>query len=491
MMASNNSAGSAFQAIASSLCELGITTEAKKKDDDASQKESRSNNHVQDFFQNVWQTQPAIFRSCHDACANKDCPLFKAVRMEWDDVAQMLHHCRESPSHAPLFFQNGKPITDPETTYANNPHAAYLDGCSIIVNHADFHHPVIANLCNSLQETFPHVYANTYLSPPDSHAVNAHADDRDVLVVQLLGSKTWKVYRKVPIQYPFENEQVGKNGLGVDPSVFAGGLCFDDEEITLSAGDVLYMPRGFVHEASTHTQTATMTTTNNEAIEPSFHITLALATHDWCIASILSDTIRNTLIDNPEFRKALPIGPCSEYSGGSQCEVDNFLKQQLESAMSLIQTNVTSGLLHEQMTKKYSMHNSRAGELRRNITSRKRPIEDQAEDNCVGYYAACRLTLNSVVRASSVEERNRVVLEEGRLRGLTVREETMQSLMTIVAMMKEKSSLEIRVKDLRSIAPTESMSMCSNQFICDFTLLSFARCCVELGAMAVVKEAEA
>ena len=317
-MASKNSVGSAFQAIASSLCELGITTEAKKNDDDASQKESRSNNHVQEFFRNVWQTQPAIFRSCQDACANKDCPLFKAVHMEWDDVAQMLHHCRESPSRAPLFFQNGNPITDPETTYANNPHAAYLDGCSIIVNHADFHHPIIANLCNSLQETFPHVYANTYLSPPDSHAVNAHADDRDVLVVQLLGSKTWKVYRKVPIKYPFENEQVGKNGLGVDPSVFAGGLCFEDEEITLSAGDVLYMPRGFVHEASTHTQTATTTTTNG-AIEPSFHITLALATHDWCIASILSDTIRNTLIDNPEFRKALPIGPCSEY-GGAQCE---------------------------------------------------------------------------------------------------------------------------------------------------------------------------
>ena len=157
--------------------------------------------------------------------------------------------------------------------------------------------------------------------------------------------------------------------------------------------------------------------------------------------------------------------------------------------MSLIQTNVTSGLLHEQMTNKYYMHNSRAGELRRNITSRKRPIEDQAEDNRVGYYAACRLTLNSVVRASSVEERNRVVLEEGRLRGLTVREETMQSLMTIVALMKEKSSLEIRVKDLRSIAPTESISMCSNQFICGFTLLSFARCCVELGALAVVKGA--
>lgn len=487
-MTTKSSAGTAFHAIASSLCELGVSLkEAKTEEDDASQEEPTptSNNHVQEFFQNVWQTQPAIFRSCQNACVGKDCPFYKAVHMEWDDVAQMLHHCRESPSHAPLFFQNGNPVTDPATTYANNSHAAYLDGCSIIVNHADFHHSILANLCTSLQQTFPHVYANTYLSPPDSHAVNAHADDRDVLVVQLLGRKTWKVYRKVPIQFPFQNEQVGKNGLDVDPSVFAGGLCFDDKEITLSAGDVLYMPRGFVHEASTHTQNASRSI--DEAIEPSFHVTLALATHDWCIASLLSDTTRKTLIANPQFRKALPIGPCSEY-GGSQSDVDSFFKQQLDSAMSLIQTNVTSGLLQEQLTNKYSMHNSRADDFRRNITSRKRPIQDLAKDDRVGYNAACRLTLESVIRASSTEERNSVVLEEGRLRGLTVREDTMQFLMTIIGIMKAKPSMESAVKELRSIAAAGE-SICSNPMICDFTLLSFARCCVELGALAVVTEA--
>jgi ribosomal protein L16 Arg81 hydroxylase len=478
-MASKSSSGSAFQAIASSLCELGIGTAEKKND--ASQKESRRNN-IQAFFQDIWQTQPAIFRSCGDASVDKDCPLSKAISMRWDDVAAMLHHCRES-SHAPLlFFQNGNPITDPTTTYANNPHAAYLDGCSIIVNHADFHHQIISNLCNSLQETFPHVYANTYLSPPDSHAVNAHADDRDVLVVQVLGSKTWKVYKEVPIEYPFEDEQVGKNGLDVDPSVF-GGLCFDDKEITLSAGDVLYMPRGFVHEASTHTQNVPTKILTNEVVEPSFHITLAIATHDWCIATILSDAIRKTLIDNREFRKALPIGPCSEY-GGSQNEM-NVLKQQLDNAMSLIQSNVTTELLHEQLTNKYAMHNARAGQLRLNITTRKRPIEEQAED-CVGYFAACRLILDSVVRASSAEERSSVVLQ-GRLRGLTVREETMQTLMTTIGMMKEMPSLKIRVKDLLNIATIDE-SVCSNPMICNFTLLSFAKCCVELGALAVVKE---
>ena len=466
--------GAVFEAIASSPCEFGLSSPS------TSLKTDERKSYVEEFFQHVWQTQPAVFRSCHDACINHDCPLHKTVAMGWDSVAQMLHHCRESSSHSPLFFQNGNPISDPEATYANNPHAAYLDGCSIIVNHADFHHEIIANLCNSLQETLPHVYANTYLSPPDSHAVNAHADDRDVLVLQVLGSKTWKVYKEVPIQFPFENEQVGKNGLDVDPSVFAGGLCFNDKEIKLSAGDVLYMPRGFVHEASTHTQS---TISANE-IEPSFHITLAIATHDWNVATLLSNAIRQTLIDNPEFRKALPIGPCSGY-GGNQDGME-VLTQQLDEAMSLIQRNVTSDLLRDQLTNKYSMHNARAGELRRHVTSRKRPLEDQTDECCVGYSAACRLTLDSVVRASSADERNSVTLEESRLRGLTVREGTMQSLMTIVGLLKASSSLKTSVRELRHIA-TDDDSISSNPLICDFTLLSFARCCVELGALAVVK----
>jgi ribosomal protein L16 Arg81 hydroxylase len=465
--------GSAFQAIASSRCELGLGS--RIDDEDTPQKRSKNNNLVQAFFRYIWQTQPAIFRSCRDSCVDKECPLFKAICMDWDDIAQLLHHCVESSSYAPLFFQDGNPVTDPGTSYANNPHAAYLDGCSIIVNHADCHHQIIANLCNNLQETFPHVYANSYLSPPDSHAVNAHADDRDVLVVQVCGSKKWKVYKRVPIEYPFENEQVGKNGLEVDSSVFAGGLCFGNKDLTLSEGDVLYLPRGFVHEASTHIQNAP--TVTSEVVEPSFHITLAIATHDWCTATVLSEAIRKTLSGNPEFRKALPVGPCSEYGGS------DLLKEELDCAMSFIQTSVTAKLLHEELTNKYSTHNSRARELRRNIATRKRPLVE--EEDCVGYWAASRLALDSVVRVSSAEERNSVVLEEGRLRGLTVREETMQTLMTMVRVMKETPSLKIRVKNLRSITTPNETSCSINQMICDFTLLSFARCCVELGAWAI------
>jgi hypothetical protein len=45
-------------------------------------------------------------------------------------------------------------------------------------------------------------------------------------------------------------------------------------EVTLHAGDILYMPRGFVHEAYT---------TEEEA---SLHLTIALATHDWAWSTV-------------------------------------------------------------------------------------------------------------------------------------------------------------------------------------------------------------
>jgi len=212
---------SAFDIIASSKCELGLDNK-----DDVGKVSNSANNKspTHHFFQKIWQQQPAIFH----------CSEQPSISLNWDDIADMLHHCRKDEStEPPLFFQNGAPITDPHTLYSNNPHAAYIDGCSIIVNHADFHYEKIAELCTNLQQTFPHVYANAYLTPAGSHAVKAHADDRDVLVIQVKGKKKWRVYKQVPIQHPQTNEQVGKNGRIVDSSVLNGGLCFGNKEIIL------------------------------------------------------------------------------------------------------------------------------------------------------------------------------------------------------------------------------------------------------------------
>jgi hypothetical protein len=467
-----------FDEILSSPCELALDY-----DDDAP-----VDNSASFFFERIWQKQPAIYHTTGQRDQSERARLQK-LNIDWGDVADLLDRCRQSSSPLtdsdvtppPLFFQQGRPITDPQSLYSSNPNAAYLDACSIIVNHADFHSSHVAKLCNSLQKTFPHVYANAYLTPPNGQAVRAHADDRDVLVVQILGQKTWRVYKNVPVQFPFEKEQVGKNGREVPSSVLTGDLCFG-REVELYPGDVLYMPRGFVHEATTET--------HRNPSSPSFHLTFAIATHDWCLSVVLSDTIRQTLNNVTKFRKALPIGPSVEYctsSDDSLMPSPTFLKQQLDEAMTAIQNQVTSELLEKNLRTKYDMHNFHADVHRSKIISTSKTNKRKRCDEIVGFDASLQLSLESMVRVSTPDERNSVVLEEGQLRGLTVRQETCSILMTILSVFKKDPSIRKKVKDLRGVIEGDSTLDRTNfDMICDFTLLCFARCCVELGAMAVV-----
>ena len=447
---------SAFNSIVvSSKCEFGI---AHKPRDNEHQKSP-----AQVFFEDVWQKQPTIYVRSDDKTSS-------IISFDWDDIATMLQHCTssEDSTDPPLFFQNGIPITDPHTIYNANPFSAYLDGCSIIVNHADFHHQKIAGLCDNLQQTFPHAYANAYLTPASSHAVKAHADDRDVLVIQVFGKKKWKVYENVPIQYPFTKEQVGKYGNKVDSTVLDGGLCFNNKEMVLSPGDVLYLPRGYVHEASCED-------------EPSFHITVALATHDWCMSVLLSNSIRQTLDQAPQFRRALPIGPSEEYE---RATTDLSLKQQLDEAMSIIQNKVDALVLEENIRAKYQMHNTQANDQRKKLhASVKSKKRKSPNEECVGSKAASSLTLNSSIRVSTPEERSCAITEGA---GLTVREENLEAIMKVLSKLKSDPGLSVGVKDLRGIV--DSSDEISGSHLCDFTLLSFAKVCVELGALAVVDD---
>lgn len=335
-----------------------------------------------------------------------------------------------------------------------------------------------------LQYCLAHVYANAYLTPTRSHAVAAHADDRDVLVFQILGKKKWKVYKKVPVEFPFEKEQVGKHGNTVDESVLQGGLCFNNHDLILHPGDVLYLPRGYVHEATTENTNGAISEN-----DPSFHITVAIATHDWCLSVLLSETIRETLNGVPQFRKALPIGPCEEYESFSQGDHSGpYLKQLLDNAMGIIQRGVTPSLLDNKLRKKYLLHNGHAAKHREKLLTmnqcKKRRVNPY---ECVGDDAAMHVTVNSIIRVSTKEERSSVSVGEGCLRGLTVREETMPMLMMILSKLKGDTMLRVKVKDLRDVIKVEDSELGIPQLsmLCDFTLLSFARCCVELGALAV------
>ncbi|KAG7516551.1 hypothetical protein JOB18_034627 [Solea senegalensis] len=83
------------------------------------------------------------------------------------------------------------------------------------------------------------VGSNIYITPQQSQGLPPHYDDVEVFVLQLEGEKRWLLYNPtVPLagEYSLESEErIGS----------------PTHDIILKAGDVLYFPRGTIHQAST------------------------------------------------------------------------------------------------------------------------------------------------------------------------------------------------------------------------------------------------
>lgn len=392
----------------------------------------------------------------------------RSSRREFDGAA--------ADHQIPLIFQEKSLLDRDEVldVYGSSLFGPYLNGCSVVLNHADLLSPWIAALCEDLQKTFPHAYANCYLTPPNSQAVPPHADDRDVLIIQVVGAKDWQVYKSVPVPHPYPHEQVGKDGMHVPSTVLEGPVAIST---TLRAGDVLYMPRGFVHQARC-TDSA------------SFHVTVALATHDWSLAGIMSSSIQSILTSVVDYRKSIvPV----RNNGASKVQ----LQAEVEDAIRYVQECVTADKVMKDLNSRLEKHNRRAFPLRMKLIHRARfPVEDTSQkrngndatttaiptaDSVVGQDAADKVTYTSIIRAATTEERNIIKSNPRQPRGLNVREEIGDTIVAIISKLKSDPKLHCQVLDLRKIV-TET-----NTSVCDMTLLCLAKRGVELGAMAVVK----
>ncbi len=484
------------------------------KDKDTNIMDALDSSVVSDFLESTWQLHPVYFKkqqqdesyeqkspkiqtiSNNENATSTNTHLLKnTLTMGWNGVMNMLEQSRKydneikasQPYHPlkPLFLQNQQPLqhVDIEHQYASNPFAAYLDGCSIIQNHAEYFSTPLSEVCLDLQKSFPHCYCNTYLTPPNSSTVNAHADDRDVFVIQIKGKKKWKVYRKVPVQYPYQHEQVGKNDLRIPPSVMKddiGGSSYihstsDEEksdavliEATLEEGDILYMPRGYVHEAST-------TDCDNQ---PSFHATIAIMTSDWSYSKTVADMTRTCLDKEVGHRMAVHVDV------GRKDPLPHCVKEQLEirleSIFQRLKEQITVASVCKELRNRYALHNQNSDCMRKRLNAIMKGNEGTDSDTTSGPIASRFLTVDTEVRASTPMERESIACGE---RGLTVRDETSNALLSIIGKMKEDTGLCYKVLDLSDLVQDIS----GRENICDFTLCSFVKCCIDLGVMSVNK----
>ncbi|QGV79700.1 JmjC domain-containing protein [Streptomyces ficellus] len=135
-------------------------------------------------------------------------------------------------------------------------HARLAEGASLVIDAIDQIHPPVREAAVGLERFFrTPVQVNAYASWTAEEGFGTHWDDHDVVVLQLEGSKRWKIYgptRQAPAWRDVEA-----------PEAPAGDPLAD---IVLMPGDLLYLPRGWWHAVSADQGTA------------SLHLTFGLAT---------------------------------------------------------------------------------------------------------------------------------------------------------------------------------------------------------------------
>ena len=145
---------------------------------------------------------------------------------------------------------------------------------------AEFTRALVADLGHPAQ-------VNAYITPASARGFDPHYDVHDVFVIQITGEKRWRIHAPVhqsPLRtQPWDGHRAEVEREAQNPPVI---------EETFRPGDVLYLPRGWIHSATALGGT-------------SIHLTIGVA------ALTRQDVLREALAraENDEsLRAALPLG---------------------------------------------------------------------------------------------------------------------------------------------------------------------------------------
>jgi uncharacterized RmlC-like cupin family protein len=116
----------------------------------------------------------------------------------------------------------------------------FSKGCTIVFDAIPLHSASVAQLCSGLENVLRHrINANVYMTPPGSQGFAAHYDTHDAVILQVEGRKAWRIYGSpVPLALKAQPWDKKRHEAGEMVAQFE-----------TRPGDLLYIPRGNVHEA--------------------------------------------------------------------------------------------------------------------------------------------------------------------------------------------------------------------------------------------------
>ncbi|MGC4959842.1 cupin domain-containing protein [Gordonia sp. DT101] len=166
--------------------------------------------------------------------------------------------------------------------------AQFAAGATIVLQGLHRLWPPVIDFGRGMVDDLGHpVQANAYVTPANNRGFDAHYDVHDVFVLQTGGRKRWTVHAPVhrdPLaSQPWTDHRSAiKARVGDDPVI----------DTVLTPGDVLYLPRGWIHSAQAQGET-------------SIHLTIGVS------ATTVVDLVR-AVVDElgqiEEFRSSLPMG---------------------------------------------------------------------------------------------------------------------------------------------------------------------------------------
>mmetsp|Transcript_14183 Transcript_14183/g.34567 ORF Transcript_14183/g.34567 Transcript_14183/m.34567 type:complete len:561 (+) Transcript_14183:164-1846(+) len=222
----------------------------------------------------------------------------------------------------------------------------FSEGCSVRVLRPHEYSDNVHSLVALMDEYWGRVAgANAYLTPSSTQGFAPHYDDVDVYILQLEGRKRWRLY-------PPRDES------GILPRFSSED--FDAEELpkpfldtVLNPGDLLYAPRGTIHQAVAL-----------PGGPPSLHLTLSTGQrHTWAdfFSIMLPRAVELAADDSPEFRKSLPIS-FHDYMGVMHSD-----KKNLSGKRDKFKATV-SALLKKLMDEEYLPLDAAADQVARDFT---------------------------------------------------------------------------------------------------------------------------
>ncbi|XP_059176913.1 ribosomal oxygenase 1-like [Physella acuta] len=267
------------------------------------------------FFTELWERKPLLVKR-HTPDYNKGWfstaefdKILRQENIQWGvnlDATSFIDDKRETHNqsgraHAPVVWD------------------LYQAGCSLRLLNPQTYSRNVWKVLSVLQEYFGCcVGANIYLTPPGTQGFAPHYDDIEAFILQLEGKKHWRLYSPRTddeILPRFSSKNFSQSEIG-EPIL----------DTVLEAGDLLYFPRGTIHQG-------------DATDEHSLHITVScyqLNTWGDLLQKLLPAAIEMALQESVEFREGLPRNYLS-YMGivNSEKEVPER-KEFIDKVQSLV-----------------------------------------------------------------------------------------------------------------------------------------------------------